>query len=319
MSVAVIVPVYNTEKYLKRCVDSILRQSFRDFVLLLVDDGSTDSSPFLCDAAAAADPRVQAMHQPNRGLSAARNTGIEEALRRGCEFITFVDSDDWVHSRYLELLVQAMAQEGCGAAVGRFVTTDEEIYMEAFAPSEARSVTPEELYCRHLTVFTVAWGKLFRTCDFATVRFPEGRLYEDEFVLWKLLFGYERVALIDRPIYAYYVRPDSITNSAWSARRLDALDALEEQGEWLRLHAGARVQRKFRQKYTVVCIGCICAMEAIGAEKTLIDACRERLKRQNRRAGLILPFRGYDRIYRVARPKVLRLLSRLRRLRVLHK
>ncbi|MCQ2453242.1 MAG: glycosyltransferase [Clostridia bacterium] len=226
MSVAVIVPVYNTEKYLKRCVDSILSQSFRDFVLLLVDDGSTDSSPLMCEAAAAADPRVQVMHQPNRGLSAARNTGIEEALRRGCEFITFIDSDDWVYSRYLELLVQAMAQDGCDAAVGRFITTDEEIPMDFFAPSEARLVMPEELYCRHVTMFTVAWGKLFRAKAFAALRFPEGRLYEDEFILWKLMFGYDKVALIDCPIYAYYVRPGSITNSAWSVKRLDALDAL---------------------------------------------------------------------------------------------
>ena len=119
--ISIVVPVYKVEKYLYRCVKSILEQTFFDFDLVLVDDGSPDSCGELCDEYAATDKRIQVIHQKNGGLSAARNSGIELCLKNSdSEWITFIDSDDWVHPRYLELLYEAAIETGLSAVLVNF-------------------------------------------------------------------------------------------------------------------------------------------------------------------------------------------------------
>ena len=119
--ISVIVPVYKVEQYLNRCIDSLLCQTFSDFELILVDDGSPDACPAICDSYAEKDARVHVIHQANGGLSAARNAGIEWSLQKSdSEWISFVDSDDWVHERYLESLFSAVRETGAEVACTRY-------------------------------------------------------------------------------------------------------------------------------------------------------------------------------------------------------
>ena len=219
--ISVIVPVYKVEAYLSRCVDSILKQTHTDFELILVDDGSPDRCGEICEDYAKADPRVHVLHRENGGLSAARNTGIEWALEHsGSEWITFIDSDDWIHPRCLELLYQAVQSTGLSVAVGGFERTDgtHELLVDEAAP--ATIWAPEAFYCADKLSATVAWGKLYRKQDFAVIRYPEGKIHEDEFTTYKILFSYDKIAVIGQPLYAYFQNSQSIMGSQWNPKHI---------------------------------------------------------------------------------------------------
>lgn len=219
--ISVIVPVYKVEAYLSRCVDSILRQTYMDFELILVDDGSPDCCGEICEDYAKEDPRFHVLHRENGGLSAARNTGIEWVLKNSnSEWITFIDSDDWIHPRYLELLYQAVQNTGLSVAVGGFERTDgmhEPIVDEA---ARATVLEPETFYCADKVTATVAWGKLYRKADFAEIRYPEGKIHEDEFTTYRILFSYETIAVIEQPLYAYFQNSESIMGSRWNPKHI---------------------------------------------------------------------------------------------------
>ena len=243
--ISVIVPVYNVEPYLRRCVDSVLSQTYADFELILIDDGSTDRSGQLCDEYLKADRRVTVFHRENGGVSAARNTGIEYALESDSAWITFIDSDDYVSDRYLEALLDA-AQE-YGISVGARVMTKGEDLPE-FTSWTVESYSPAELYYRKKGNFTISAGKMFRKELFSSIRFPEGRIHEDSFTIYKILFRFDEIPFVPQYLYAHYKNPESITMSAWTPARLDALDALEEQIGYLTDNGHLKVAEvKFHQ------------------------------------------------------------------------
>lgn len=219
--ISVVVPVYKVEAYLSRCVDSILKQTYTDFELILVDDGSPDRCGEICEDYSAKDCRVHVLHRENGGLSAARNTGIEWALNNSTsEWITFIDSDDWIHPRYLELLYQAVQKTGLFVAVGGYERTDgtHNPKVDEAAPTTAWDT--EAFYCAEKVTATVAWGKLYRKQDFAVVRYPEGKIHEDEFTTYKVLFVYEKIAVIEQPLYAYFQNSQSIMGSQWNPKHI---------------------------------------------------------------------------------------------------
>ena len=229
--VSVIVPVYNMERYLGRCVDSILAQTFADFDLVLVDDGSVDSSGAVCDGYAARDARVKVIHQVNGGLSAARNAGVEWACANSeSEFLTFVDSDDWVSPGYLAALRGACVSCGCAvASVGVRLVPETSPVVEFGEIAEPVRWSVEEYWLRDWELPSIACAKMFRKTLFKDVRFPIGRLHEDEFTTHRLVFKEKSVAVIESREYFYFRRTGSISMSAWSDRRLDAIDGLDEQ------------------------------------------------------------------------------------------
>lgn len=219
-TVSVIIPVYNTEEYLADCVESVLHQTYATLEVLLVDDGSTDSSGSRCDAYALSDPRVRVFHQNNAGLSEARNTGLNHASG---QWVLFLDSDDWIAPDCLAVLIE-LARDGeaqvalCGTA-------------RVSAPVEAEpSVGPVETlvlsgddFLRNPTPYkpvhpVSAGGKLIRRELLDGVRFPPGRLHEDVFVTHVILHRAERVALTRREMHFYRQRPGSITAGTMSLR-----------------------------------------------------------------------------------------------------
>ena len=228
--ISVVVPVYKVEAYLHRCVDSILRQTCRDFELILVDDGSPDSCGSICDGYAAKDSRIHVIHQANGGLSAARNAGIDWAFANSDSlWFTFIDSDDWIHPEMLERLLSAAETNHVQVSVCGYGETEGEDPAVEAASLEARAVEPGWFYRNHFINATVAWGKLYRRELFETVRYPAGKIHEDEFVTYRLLMEGDRIAVIAAPLYAYFVNLSGITKKGWSPKKLHAWEAYEQQ------------------------------------------------------------------------------------------
>ncbi len=234
-TISVIVPVYNVEKYIHRCVDSILGQTFEDFVLILVDDGSPDNCGAICDEYAAKDSRVVVIHQENGGLSAARNAGIDWASANSdSQWLSFIDSDDWVHPEYLQRLLDAALDHNASVSICGYAQTDGK--KPIIAPESLMPVAwnTEEFYVEHNVNATIACGKLYRKECFAQIRYPLGKLHEDEFITYQILFRFPTVAVIQAPLYFYYTNPTSITKSGMTRFKTDAFDAIEEQIAYFR-------------------------------------------------------------------------------------
>ncbi len=231
--ISVIVPVYNVERYLQRCVDSILAQSFADFELILVDDGSPDNCGMICDSYADKDQRVHVIHQANGGLSAARNAGIDRTFAGSAsEWITFIDSDDWVHHKYLEYLYRAAMETKSGISVCGFTLTDG-TFSEQNADFSADIIDWDRLLIDDNVIAVIGCGKLYRKDLFKELRYPAGRLHEDEFLTYKLLAKAGKIACVPVPLYYYFQNSEGITGKRFSLKRLDAIEAFEERIEFV--------------------------------------------------------------------------------------
>ena len=233
--ISVIVPVYKVEPYLRRCVDSILAQTFSDFELILVDDGSPDNCGAICDEYAQKDSRVHVIYQENRGLSAARNAGIDWVFANSnSEWLNFVDSDDWVHPQMLERLYRAALTHNVKVSICGYQETNGEEIWSGKEEFTSKLWSVERYYVEQNINATVAWGKLYHRECFADIRYPVGKIHEDEYVTYRILFAYEHVAVIESPMYAYFVNPEGITRSEWTIKRLDGLRAHDEQIDFLK-------------------------------------------------------------------------------------
>lgn len=229
--ISVIVPVYNVEKYIEKCVESILTQSYRDFEIILVDDGATDSSGKICDKLCETDSRIKVVHQSNQGLSAARNTGLDNMQG---EYVTFIDSDDYIENDYLQCLYENVTSQQAEISVcgHRIVEENKKIQVQETADAPLEVCTGREAACKIVkdsSAFMItACGKLFHACLKEFLYFPAGKVHEDEFVIYKALYAAKRVTISQRPLYCYVQHTGSITNSRFSIKRLDKLKALKE-------------------------------------------------------------------------------------------
>ena len=213
--ISVIVPVYNVEAYLPRCVDSILNQSFSDFELILVDDGSPDNCGAICDAYAAKDSRVRVIHQKNSRLSAARNAGIDIAVG---EWITLVDSDDWIHKDYLRILLSG-AKEDTDIVICRFLVTvnDSENDIDQSAATFT-SVSLKEIYADHYALTRTCF-RLFKRETLGDYRFITGTEPTEDSCFNELFFRESmKFRITDAQLYYYYMRKDSATHSTGFGR-----------------------------------------------------------------------------------------------------
>ena len=246
--ISVIVPVYKVEAYLDRCVESILSQTIQAFELVLVDDGSPDHSGELCDRWGEIDSRIRVVHKENGGLSDARNAGV--AVARG-EWITFIDSDDYIHPKMLEALYGAAQSAGVKVSSCGFAnTTGEPLPADQELP--VRVITAENYYISRYVNATIACAKLYHKS--VVLPYPKGKLHEDEYVTYKILFGQEKLAVVDGELYAYFQNEQSITRADWNPRRLDALQAFEEQVDFFTEQGYSRIAKTRANEH----IGNIC-------------------------------------------------------------
>lgn len=225
-AISVIVPVYRVEKFLPQCIESVLNQTFTDFELILVDDGSPDRCPAICDEAAERDARVRVIHQANAGLSAARNAGIEAA--HGA-WLSFVDSDDYIAPHFCEKLYQTAQRTNADCVMCSVQNVDESgkpidsALMRVADEVKTGQEVLRKIGRDDVTPYLTAWNKLYRRKLFNTLRYPAGRQNEDVFVFAELFCQVQRAVCVAEPLYFYRKRIGSIMNSAVTLRNLDEM------------------------------------------------------------------------------------------------
>lgn len=249
--ISVIVPVYNTQNYLDDCLSTITAQTYHNLEILLVDDGSTDGSLSICESWKDKDARIRVIHQENKGLSEARNTGTRAATGN---FIAYIDSDDCVDREYIEVLHQMLEEyESAGVAACQYLRTENPKGLTS--PSDhtgssrlidAKTYHFSETDSKIISV--VVWNKLYRSFLAKNHSFPVGRLHEDEFYTYKLVEDAKNIVVTDRVLYYYRVRNGSITSNPLRGAE-DALDARLEKIHFLQNRYPSLV---IREKMTLV-------------------------------------------------------------------
>ncbi|MCI7380919.1 MAG: glycosyltransferase [Hungatella hathewayi] len=209
--VSIIIPVYNVEQYLERCLETVVNQSYKGLEIILVDDGSTDSSGKICDKYKELDERIVCIHKENGGLSSARNAGVNIATG---EYFVFVDSDDWVSIRMVETLTKALQKNNSDIVCCEFYNVSDSTLAVSDFSSNERKLTKEEAILELINwkIRDYAWNKIYNSALFDGVRFPVGRNYEDMATTYKLFDKANSVYVIPDCLYYYYFRENSIAN-----------------------------------------------------------------------------------------------------------
>ena len=224
--ISVIVPVYKVEEYLDKCVTSIVRQSYSNLEIILVDDGSPDGCGAMCDAWAAKDSRIKVIHKTNGGLSDARNAGLNIATG---SLISFIDSDDWIDLDFLKTLLEAMNSQNAQIAECAVQLVDEadkplRIRKTAVVPSVDKIDGLRRLIMED-GIYQTVWNKLYRREVLEGILFEKGKCHEDDFWTYQVFDRMERLAVAEHPMYHYLQRSGSIMGNGYSRKRLDSLEA----------------------------------------------------------------------------------------------
>lgn len=232
--ISVIVPVYNGVKLLSRCIESVLDQTYSNFELVVVDDGSTDGTDALCDSYANLDSRIKVVHKKQGGAADARNVGLDSSVG---EYITFVDSDDLICNTYLETLLMGVRSKLTDISLckHRYFSDESDLgEIKITSPAdiswhfeEGRSICKYIYDYKKAPHYVAPWGKLYKRSCFNNIRFPKGRMNEDQFTTYRVIYG-KTVACTEEKLYFYYANPSSVSNSGFSLKRYDNLYALEE-------------------------------------------------------------------------------------------
>lgn len=239
--ISVIVPVYNVEAFLPVCIESIINQTYKNLEIVLVDDGSSDACPEICNNYEKKDKRIKVIHKENGGLSDARNVGLNEA--KG-SYITFVDSDDYLGKNFVEITVNRCLKNDADICICDYISVEEK--QNAYVH---RKQTLEKVYSnRECLINTysptihgmefVAWGKLYRIDLFKknNIVFPKGKIHEDTFTTYKVIYNARKIVMVDYVGYYYRQRSGSIMNKKFNKKRLVMSDATKEACEFFLLN-----------------------------------------------------------------------------------
>ena len=249
--VSIIIPVYNVENYLRSCLDSVLSQTYKDFEVLMVNDGSTDGSGAICQDFVERDSRFHYFEKENGGLSDARNYGLDRAKGH---YITFLDSDDFLFEDYLENLYYASRLSDSDITIGgycRFGDSNFYFYNDrfksdslvAFKDFQAIQYLDSMLDVTFIT-FSTAWGKLFKRELFSELRFPYGKYAEDQFLIWRLYMKADKIYVFNGFSYVYRMNPSGLSN-IFTLKHLDYIDAIEERIKETKDIEGIEIQHSF--------------------------------------------------------------------------
>jgi len=231
--ISVIVPIYQVEDYLIECLDSIINQEYTNLEIILVDDGSKDKCPEICDDYELKDNRIKVIHKPNGGLSDARNAGLEIAKGK---YICFVDSDDVLNKSFVSILYDNIKDTGADISICDFLS------MKSMSEISDNNITNNfklytkeeilnEFYKKQSLRLVLAWNKLYKRKIWKNIRYPKGKVHEDEFVIHHILDNINKLVISDSKLYYYRQRENSIT-SVYNKKRLNALEALEDRLEF---------------------------------------------------------------------------------------
>lgn len=235
--ISIIVPIYNVEAYLKKCIESICEQSYKELEIILVDDESPDNCGHICDEYAKKDTRIKVIHKKNGGISDARNAGLDIATG---EYIGFVDGDDYIHPQMFEILYNGINQNDADVSICLYkkVSDKEQVVYEQYDNTDDWLVIIDDKdklkYSfgeKSRVSFILLWNKLYKAKIFDEIRFPYGKTHEDQFTTYKTIHLADKVAYTKKELYYYIQRQGSIMHSDFSKKRLDDLDALKEKLE----------------------------------------------------------------------------------------
>ena len=235
--ISVIVPIYNVENYLERCVESIIHQTYKNLEIILVDDGSPDNCPQMCDEWAKKDNRIKVIHKENGGLSDARNAGTMIASG---ELVAYIDSDDWIESKMFEDMYNRMQKDGSDIVASGVNWVEEDGSLIRVESSEIdcvldRTESMTELlgdrkFKQHV------WNKLYKFKLIKNIPFEKGKYHEDVFWSYQVVGSADRVSVMTKSYYNYVQRSNSIMGESYSIKRLDALDAMKQRCEYMSDH-----------------------------------------------------------------------------------
>lgn len=230
--VSVIVPVYNVEKYLDRCIDSIISQSYKNLEIILVDDGSTDASGKICDNYVKKDKRIVVIHKRNGGLSDARNTGIKRATGA---YLSFIDSDDSFEINSIEYLLDFLKRTNADVAIGKINVIKGNKYKKHIVRARETILNSRQAIKLYLidTISTSSCAKLYKRKIFEKIRFPVGKIYEDNGIIYKTIDSSNIIALSNKNVYNYYINSNTLTTGA-SSISTDLLDITDKMCEELK-------------------------------------------------------------------------------------
>lgn len=262
--VSVIVPIYNVEQYLAKCINSIISQTYDNIEIILVDDGSTDMCPLICDNYAKIDERIIVIHKANGGLSDARNAGIE--LASG-DYITLIDSDDYIAKDYIETLRNFIKKNNADISICDFATFNDKGFIKLANKSSfySKVYTAEQaLECALLgrPFLFSAWGKMYKKHLFNEIRYPKDKIFEDLGTTYKLFDKCKVITFINVKLYYYYIRNNSISYSRFSYKKMDMLYFAKELNEFIR----KKYPRILYSSKIRICISAIDLLRDIGVE-----------------------------------------------------
>ena len=232
--ISIVLPIYNVEKYIEKCMDSVLNQTYKNIEVILVDDGSPDRCPKICEEYAKKDNRIKVVHKENGGLSDARNAGIKVA---NGEYITFIDSDDYVDEDYVEFLYNNIEKTNADIAIGAHRVLYDSGKVIEKATHENSVLKPKEVLERILYddgIDLSAWGKLYKISLFDDIKFPKGRLFEDSATTYMLVDKAKKIAVNSESKYNYIIRKDSISNASFSPQKMDLITSTREMSEYIK-------------------------------------------------------------------------------------
>ncbi len=234
--ISVVVPVFKVEKYLDKCILSIINQTYKNLEIILVNDGSPDNCPEICERYAKGDSRIKVVHKINGGLSSARNAGLDIATGK---YVTFVDSDDSISEEYIKVLYETLKTTSSQISVGNILIVKSEEFEKKEDPtlnesiivfSSSEAVLKMYDYGKNLSLqFVTVWGNLYEMGLFESLRFPIGKINEDQFLNYRLFFRANNISYTTKEIYFYLKRENSIMQSEYSLINLSILECFEER------------------------------------------------------------------------------------------
>lgn len=300
--ISVVVPVYNVEQYIDRCITSIEKQTYSHLQIILVDDGSTDSSGKKCDLLAKGDKRIQVIHKTNGGLSSARNEGIKVAQG---EYITFIDSDDFFQPDSIEYLYGLIKNYQADIAVGNYIRTTGDIINGINRESSNEKVLTGkqaiEMQFEANTVQMVsAWGKLYDTRLFNDIAYLEGVLHEDEATTYKLYYKCNRVVVSNKIVYGYFVNLQSITSRPKKKNYTDLCSILMAQINFFHVHGETTLEERVRNRYSIQMMSHLFPLNYYGNSKAMISDARKTYRSKilkNQEIPLLERMKGWSCTY----------------------
>lgn len=223
--ISVIVPVYKVEQYLHTCIQSVINQTYKNWELILVDDGSPDNCPQMCDEYAAKDQRIRVIHKENGGLSCARNVALDNT--KG-EYITFLDGDDFWHTEYLSIMLDLCLQHDAEIAQCSLIRGTETKFPEIKKKNKIKAFDNHSIFLKGYAKIIVC-AKLYKRHLFDGVRMPVGKINEDDYTTWKFYYKAKKNLVTNQILYYYTVNENSIMAYQMKQPRIDFIEAYEER------------------------------------------------------------------------------------------